>query len=437
MATRRNCDCDSTPTGLDRRRFMGLSLGGFFGLTMGGFGSLARAGEGGPIPGFGAAEHLVILWLNGGPSQIETFSPKPGHKNGGPTKEIKTRAKGVTLAHTMPRLAEQGDKLCLIRSMDTREGNHQRARYFLHTGYVPSGTVAHPDIGALICQQKASGDLDLPPYISLNGAPGPGAGFLGVGLAPFRINDPSKPVDNLSYADDVDTARFSRRRKLLGDLSAGFGKSHGQAEEIEGHEKIVEKADRMMHSTKIKAFDVDEEPSAVREAYGTHKFGRGCLMARRLLEQGAKVVEVQLNGWDTHKDNFNRTTQLTTELDQGFASLLSDLSERDMLQETLVVCMGEFGRTPAINPNEGRDHFARAWSMAMAGGPVRGGQVIGATSPDGMRVVERPLNAQDIMASIAHSVGLDAQRTNYTKGGRPLSVIDTPGRIIPELFGSA
>jgi uncharacterized protein (DUF1501 family) len=428
--------CDhASHTGLDRRGFLGLSLGGFLGLSLGGLSNFAHAQDGGGgIAGFGSAEHLVILWMNGAASQMETWDPKPGHKNGGPTKAIKTRAKGLQIAHTLPRLAEHGDKLCVVRSMATGEGNHQRARYFLHTGYVPSGTVRHPDIGALICQQKAEDESELPAYISLNGAPGPGAGVLGVAQAPFRIQDPTKPVDNLAYAKGVDEKRFARRRKLLSDLGQEFGPNHGHADEVEGHDKVVAKADRMMHSKKIKAFDLGQESESTRAAYGKNKFGQGCLMARRLIEQGTKVVEVQLNGWDTHKDNFTRTTNLTGQLDLGFSALLKDLSERDLLQKTLVVCMSEFGRTPRINENEGRDHYAKAWSMAMAGGMIRGGQVIGATSPDGLRVVERPLNAQDLMASIAHATGIDGKRTNYTKGGRPIQVIDTPGRIIPEFF---
>ena len=427
--------CDlASHAGLSRRGFLGLSMGGFLGLSMGGLSNFALAQEGGGVPGFGAAEHLVILWMNGAASQMETWDPKPGHKNGGPTKAIKTRAKGLEIAHTMPRLAEHGDKLCVVRSMKTGEGNHQRARYFLHTGYVPSGTVRHPDIGSLICQQKADEASELPAYISLNGAPGPGAGILGVAQAPFRIQDPTKPVDNLSYANGVDEERFARRRKLMSDLGSEFGPNHGHADEVEGHDKVVAKADRMMHSKKIKAFNLAEESEETRAAYGKNKFGQGCLMARRLVEQGTKVVEVQLNGWDTHKDNFNRTTNLTGQLDLGFSALLTDLQQRDLLQKTLVVCMSEFGRTPRINENEGRDHYAKAWSMAMAGGAIRGGQVIGATSPDGMRVVERPLNAQDIIASLAHATGIDGKRTNYTKGGRPITVVDSPGRLIPEFF---
>jgi hypothetical protein len=428
---------------VDRRGFLRLSMSGALGLSLGGLGlpslgfpglGTAFAGEGKTIPGFGKAEHLVILWLNGGPSQIETFDPKPGHKNGGPTKAIKTRAKGILLPHTMTRLADQMDKVCLVRSMSTGEGNHQRARYFLHTGYVPSGTVRHPDIGSIICQQKASEEAELPSYICVNGAAGPGAGALGVALAPFTIADPLKPVANLGYGRGVDKPRFARRRQLLEDLDAGFTKKRAGSPEAEAHRKIVSKADRMMHSSKISAFDLAKETEATRKSYGMGKFGQGCLMARRLIEQGVSVIEVQLNGWDTHKDNFNRTTQLTTQLDQGFAALLADLAQRKLLHKTLVVCMGEFGRTPRINPEQGRDHFARAWSLAMAGGPVRGGKVIGATSPDGNRVVDRPLGSQDIMASITHALGVDSGHVNYTKNGRPIQAVDEKGKVVQELF---
>ena len=429
---------DCCEPGLDRRNFLRLSLGGALGLGLGGLPSLPRAWadetKQKKVGGFGVAEHVVILWLNGGPSQIETFDPKPEHKNGGPTKAIKTRGKGVLLPHTMPLLAEQMDKVCLVRGMSTREGNHQRARYFLHTGYVPSGTVRHPDMGSLICQQKAEEQSELPPYICINGSAGPGAGELGVALAPFTITDPLKPVENLSYAQGVDSARFGRRRELLADLDEEFAKRRQGAAEVEGHRQIVAKADRMMHSARIKAFALDSEPEALRQRYGMSKFGQGCLMARRLIEQGTKVVEVQLNGWDTHRDNFTRTAQLCSQLDQGFAGLLADLAERDLLSKTLVVCMGEFGRTARINANEGRDHNAKAWSLALAGGPIRGAHVVGRTSPDGTKVVERPLNAQDIMASIGHAVGIDKDHVNYTKNGRPISVVDEKGKLVPELF---
>lgn len=424
---------------LSRRGFLGLSFGGTIGLTMGGLtmGGLPsvfaqEAPKAAKLPGFGVAKRVIVLWMNGGPSQLETFDPKAGAANGGPTRAIATAAKGVELAHGLPRLAEQMQDVALIRSMSTREGNHQRARYYLHTGYVPSGTVKHPDLGALICQQKADPELDLPSYINLGG-PVPGAGLLGVSYAPFSIQDPTRPPENIAYAKGVDRDRFDRRRQLLSALSKGFKKQR-PGPETEGHEAVQAKAVEMMHSKRMAAFDLDSEPAALRAEYGEDKFGQGCLLARRLIEEGVKVVEVQLNGWDTHKDNFGKTDALCATLDAGFATLVKDLRQRDLLSSTLVVCMGEFGRTPRITADEGRGHFARAWSLALAGGPVRGGTVIGGTTPDGMAVTGSPVTAPDLMASIVHAVGLDTGLTNYSKGGRPLGIVDAGGKPVAGLF---
>lgn len=415
----------------DRRGFLSWGLGGALSLSLGGLARPVWAGDP-ELPGFGAAKRVVVLWLNGGPSQIETWNPLPGTPQGGPTQAIDTAAKGVRIAATLPRMAEHMQDVALIRSMATKEGNHQRARHFLHTGYVPSGTVQHPDLGALICQQKADPDAELPSYVAIAGAT-PGAGFLGVSLAPFTVGNPLQPVENLAYPRGVDGERFARRRKLREQLGRDFARSH-PGPETSGHDAVYEKADRMMHSPRAAAFKVEEEPQALRESYGLGKFGQGCLMARRLLEQGTKVVEVQLGGWDTHKDNFSRTATLCDELDRGFSGLLADLKQRDMLKDTLVLCMGEFGRTPKINANEGRDHFARAWSLAVAGGPIQGGRVVGETSGDGMQVTKRPLNAQDLMATVMHVMGVDRFHTNYTGLGRPLTAVDESGKAIPELL---
>lgn len=423
---------------VSRRGFLRLSLSGYLGLSLGGPLALAKkawADQGGTVsglPGFGRAEHCVVLWLNGGPSQLETFDPKPGTENGGPTQAIETTVKGIQLAHRLPRLAEQMEHVSLIRSMSTKEGNHQRARYYLHTGYVPSGTVRHPDMGALICQQKADAAFELPSYVAINGAT-PGAGILGVSLAPFTVGDPTRPVDNLDYAAGVDRRRFAQRRELLEALGRGFAKSH-PGPEARGHAEVYAKADRMMHARSRRAFELEQEPAKLRQAYGQNRFGQGCLMARRLIEEGVKMVEVQLTGWDTHQDNFNRTDALLAQLDAGFATLVADLRERDLLQKTLVVCMGEFGRTPRINANEGRDHFARAWSMALAGGPIQGGRVVGATAADGTSVVERPIAVPDLMATLTHAMGLDREHVNYTPQGRPLYLVDEGGAPIRELF---
>jgi len=417
---------------VSRRRLLGLSLGGALGLALGRTAPLLAQDPDRPA-GFGRAERCIVLWLAGGASQLETFDPKPGTPQGGPTGAIATRAEGVSIAATLPRLAERMDRVALVRSMSTREGNHQRGRYLLHTGYVPSGTVRHPDLGALICQQKGDPAAALPPYVCVGGAP-PGAGVLGPTCAPFAVASALQPIANLGYAQGVDAARFRRRRALLDALEAGFARGRGAAPEAEGHLAVTAKADRLMHSPSLEAFDLEAEPAALRAAYGEGRFGQGCLLARRLIERGVRAVEVELGGWDTHADNFGRTAPLCAQLDAGFATLLGDLAERDLLRTTLVLCLSEFGRTPRINPNEGRDHFARAWSVALAGGPIRGGAVVGATTPDGMEVAARPVTAQDLMATVAHALGLDAARINYTPNGRPIQVVDAAGRVVPELL---
>ena len=419
--------CD--PAAIDRRGFVRLSVAGYLGLALGARSAFA---DGPSRPASKAAQACIVLWLNGAPSQFETFDPKPGVAEGGPTKAIPTAVKGIQLAETLPRLAEQMQHVALIRSMSTKEGNHQRARYYLHTGYVPSGTVQHPDLGSLICQQRADASNELPPYVAISGAT-PGPGVLGVQLAPFTIQDPKKPVANLAYPAGVDEARFSRRRELLDRLTRGFVKEH-PGPETAGHSAVYARADKLMHSARVQAFDLSGEPARLREAYGPTAFGAGCLMARRLVEQGVKVVEVQLNGWDTHKDNFERTKKLGEQLDMGFATLIADLRERDLLQKTLIVCMGEFGRTPKINGDDGRDHYARAFSLALAGGPIRGGQVIGATSTDGSKVMERPISPPELMATICEAMGMDREHVNHTPQGRPITVVDQSAPPIKELF---
>jgi uncharacterized protein (DUF1501 family) len=370
--------------------------------------------------------------MNGGPSHLDLWDPKEGHPNAGPLKGIATKASGVKISENLPQLADQMDHVALIRSMATREGNHARARYYMHTGYVPSGTVQHPDLGALFCQQKADPTFDMPSYMAIGGAT-PGAGILGVALAPFNIQNPLQPVENLEYARDVDKPRFERRQRLRMLLGRGFEQSHAGTE-TKGHEAIYAKAQTLMQSPKTAAFDLDQEPAALRDAYGRTPFGQGVLMARRLVEAGVKVVEVQLNGWDTHKDNFNKVKELSGQLDPAFATLLRDLKDRSLLDSTLIVCMGEFGRTPKINANEGRDHFARAWSLALAGGGIQGGRVIGGTSPDGMEVASRPVGVPELMATAFHALGVDATEVNYSPQGRPITVVDQHAKPITELF---
>lgn len=415
----------------DRRELLRLGLGGWLGLMLA---LRARGQEERPEapPGVTPAEACIVLWMSGGMSQTDTFDPKPGTASAGPLQAIRTAQRDVLLSELLPLTAEHMRDVSLIRSMATREGAHDRATYLLHTGWAPSGTVRHPDVGALVAQALARPDAELPPYVCVGGQ-GTGPGLLGVSFAPFTVRDATRPVQDLSYPAGVDAARFARRRRLLEAVERQFRREH-PGDETEGHTAVYVKADRLMHSRGVAAFDLTQEPSRVRAAYGPEAFGQGCLMARRLVEAGVKAIEVTLGGWDTHQDNFTQNRRLCGQLDRGLAALLADLRERDLLRRTLVVVATEFGRTPKINQNDGRDHHAAGWSVALAGGPVRGGRVIGATSADGQAVAERPVAAADLMATVAHALGLDRDRINTTAEGRPIQVVDPAGRVVHELF---
>ena len=427
-------DCWHEDHDLTRRRFLSASLGASLGLALSGRALLAQEGatQAGAVPGAGKAKRCVVLWMAGGMTQTDTFDPKPGHANAGPLKAIKTAAKGLELSEYLPRLAEQARSVSLIRSMATREGAHERARYLVHTGYAPSGTVDHPDVGSQLAVSLEDSKLDLPAYVSINGG-AIGPGFLGVDYAPYVIGDPTRPVADLAYPAGVDAERFDRRRRLLEAIEKTFKRDH-PGDETRGHTSVYAKADRMMHSPQLEAFDLSSEAAALRDAYGRNRFGQGCLMARRLLQRGVKTVQVQLGGWDTHQDNFTRVAALSAQLDAGFATLIADLRDKGLLDSTLILCLTEFGRTPRINQNDGRDHWANGWSVALAGGGVRGGRVVGATGEGGLKVAARPVTAADLRATIFHTLGVDLQGERWTAAGRPIRAVPEGGGVVRELF---
>jgi hypothetical protein len=376
------------------------------------------------------ATACIVLWLNGGPSHIDTFDPKPGQ----PTarfKSIKTRAKGLELSEHLPLLAEQASHLALVRSMTSREGNHDRARYLLHTGYIPNPTVRHPSLGGWISHEIGRPDTDIPNFISIGG-PSLGAGFLGLQHGPFIVQDPSNKPENVAFAKDVDDTRFRARRAALGALEDNFAAKAGDTQ-VTGRRAIYEQAVRLMQSQRLSAFDVSQESEATRKAYGDNKFGKGCLVARRLVESGVKVVEVVLDGWDTHQDNFERTKKLMGMLDPAFSSLIKDLAARKLLDSTLVVCMGEFGRTPKINAQDGRDHYPAAWSAALAGGGIRGGIAYGKTDAEGAKVVENPVTVANLFATLVSQLGMDPAKMVTSPIGRPIGITED-GRPISALL---
>ena len=421
-----------------RRDFVRMSLASAFGAAACPWlPRLARAAGKKP------AKACIVLWMGGGPSQTDTWDLKPGHKNGGPYNEIATAVPGIRISEHLPKLAALGKELGIIRSMTTREGEHQRATQLLHTGQLPSEVVAYPPIGSMMSKELGDPDHDLPGYITISqgGFGDLGAGFLGPQYAPMGVSGISDnpnaranlTIDYLRPERPVAASDQDVRRQLLEDLQGDFQKRYGGSA-AKAHAASYRKAQRMIDTEGRGAFRLDEEPAKLRDAYGRSRFGQGCLLARRLVERGVPFVEVSLEGWDTHANNFEQVKTLSETLDPAFATLLSDLKDKGMLANTLVVWMGEFGRTPLINPNSGRDHFPVAWSTVLAGAGVKGGQVIGKTAPDALTVAERPVTVADFLATVFTAADVDPLKENNTPEGRPIALVKG-GTVIEELVG--
>jgi hypothetical protein len=327
------------------------------------------------------------------------------------------------ISEHMPLIAKHANKLAIVRGMTSKEGNHQRAQFLLRTGYSPNPTVLHPTLAAWVTKRLGEPATGLPGSVSLGG-PSLGAGFFGVQYGPFVVQSPGQMPQNVGYGPGVDDARFEARKALLDGMESGFAAQTGDAK-IEGRRALYGKADRLMHAGALKAFDVSEEPEAVRASFGDTAFGRGCLTAARLVASGVRFVEVTLDGWDTHQDVFGRTKKLMGTLDPAMSALLEDLQRRGLADSTLVVWMGDFGRTPNINANDGRDHFPNAWTAVLAGAGIRGGVVHGETDAQGAKVVKDAVTVPNLIATIATALGLDPADVAQSPAGRPISLTDS------------
>jgi hypothetical protein len=372
----------------------------------------------------------ILLWMAGGPSQFETFDPKPGAETQGPTKAIPTTVPGFDIAEHWTKVAGVAKDLTIIRSMTSKEGNHGRATYLLHTGYAPTGGVVHPGIGSITAKELGPEDFDLPHFVSIQG-PSIGPSFLGVQYAPFIVSDPNRKPDNLATL--VAGPRLERRLGLLKELEGPFARS-GAGEQVRDHQTLYRQTAHMVLSPRVKAFDLESESAKTRDAYGRSAFGQGCLMARRLVEAGLTFVEVQSNGWDTHGNELASLKKLIPPVDQAMAALLDDLKSRGMLEKTLVIWMGEFGRMPQINLTGGRDHFPSAFNLALAGCGVKAGQVIGATDKLGTAVAERPVTVPDLFCTFCQILGIDPRKENQSNVGRPIPIVEG-GEVVREVFG--
>ena len=405
---------------ISRRQILRAGITGGLGLVVSTWlGRALAAPEPAPVPRAKTAKHVILLWMNGGPSHIDTWDPKRG-KTAGPYKAIKTSVPSLTISEHLPELARVANALAVVRGMTSKEGNHQRAQYLLHTGYVPNPTVQHPSLGAWVSKRLGEPATGLPAFVSLNG-PSHGAGFFGVQHGPFVVRQAgAMPAD---VTPEVQHARFEARQMLLADMEASFAARTADPK-VDGRRDVYAKAERLMYASALEAFDVTKEPEAVVRSFGPSAFGKACLTAARLVGAGVHFVEVTLDGWDTHRDNFERTKTLMGQLDPAMSGLLVDLERRNLLDETLVVWMGDFGRTPRINADEGRDHHPAAWTAVLAGAGIRRGVVHGETDAEGARVVKDAVPVPDLLATIATVLGLDPDDTVMSPAGRPIALTE-------------
>jgi hypothetical protein len=417
-----------TPTGMNRRHFM-QHLAGASAMagTALAFGKTLQAN----------AEELksrnkaaILLWMSGGPSTIDMWDLKPGASTGGPFRPIATSG-DVKICEHLPMMARNLDKMSIIRNMSTREADHSRGSYYMRTGYVPNPSLTHPSYGSVIAHQLAPSrpELEIPPFVAIGGG-SEGPGFLGMAWAPFSVNSNGQIRDlNLGLRPDQITRRVEALRMMENqfiDQNRGIASAE--------HAKVINKTLRLMSSEQMTAFRVNQEPDAVQERYGRNNFGRGCLLARRLVEAGVPFVEVDLGGWDNHQGIFpTLQNNKLPELDRGMSALIEDLFQSGRLNDTVVIWMGEFGRTPNINGNTGRDHWARGWSTVVGGGGLKSGIAVGQTNSDGTQVEGHSYTSEDLMATVCRALGISLETTFTSNSGRPMKIANS-GKVINELF---
>jgi uncharacterized protein (DUF1501 family) len=434
---------------LSRRQVMRLATLGALGASASGWiETLAAATAADP----NRRKSCILLWMSGGPSQTDTFDPKPGHANSGPFKPISTAVPGMMLGPHLKQLARQAGDLAIVRSMSTSEGDHGRATYYLRTGYLPQGAIRYPALGALVANEFDDESAELPGFVSISpvraiNAAAFTSGFLGPRCAPLNVGernlaggtDPgtsSLRVEDLDVPRGVGRSRSDERLELLQTLGNDFLAVRPGIPSF-SHQSAYRRAVKMMRSSAAKAFDLDEEPAALQDAYGRNPFGQGCLLARRLVERGVRFVQVYCGAgskWDSHSDIEGTHAKTCRAMDQPVAGLLKDLRRRGLLEETLVVWGGEFGRTPMSEKGNGRDHNPYGFTMWMAGGGVKPGIVVGKTDDLGLHAIEDRLHVHDIHATILHALGADHTKLIYRHQGRPERPTVNEGQVFQPLL---
>lgn len=370
---------------------------------------------------------LITLWMNGGMSQLETWDPHPGSQSGGLVKDIATTNQDVRISELMPQMAEQMHSCLLIRSLSSKEGDHERGTTFVKTGYRPEPTLKYPTLGAIAAHELPDETIEIPQYVAVASERNvPEGGYLGNQWDAFRVFNPAEGLANLQA--DISHQRQSDRLKGLSIVSGEFERRRRFSAGRTLHQDTIERALKMMSSEQLSAFRLEDEPAAVRATYGETPFGLGCLLARRLTEAGVRSVEVNLGGFDTHVSNHDGHVTQCRILDPAVASLLRELRERDLLQSTIVLCISEFGRTPSINPAGGRDHWPNWFSCIVAGGGFRENTVVGATPhelPASKNAAPQdPIMVPQLYATIMAALGIDGQKDVMSPIGRPIRFAD-------------
>lgn len=422
---------------LSRRHFISRAAKSFLGVS-----ALASLPDFGRTAGAGAstarqvatAKRVIYLYMEGGMSHLDTFDPKMEAEVMGPTKRLDTKVDDLKLTDNLPLLARHADKLAVVNSMISTQGAHKQGNYFMHTSYEIRTSIRHPAMGAWLLKFNGRNNPSLPGNVMIgNNSSHPGAGFFEASLSPLMLRDPEGGLQNSAMARGMTEERFNFHRSLAEKLDAPFVERYDQ-KNVRAYTDMYADAIKLMRSKDLAAFDLSGEPEALKTRYGKNPFGQGCLLARRLLEHGVSFVEVSMGGWDTHNSNFvNVPTQAGT-LDAAFSTLLDDLSRRGMLDDTLIVLATEFGRTPEINTNEGRDHHPQAFTCVLAGGGVKGGTLHGKTDERGAKILEKPVKVQDFNATIGYALGLPLDQVLYSPSMRPFTLADK-GQPLVELFG--
>jgi Protein of unknown function (DUF1501) len=394
---------------------------------------------------------LIVFWMGGGPSHMDLWDLKPGSENGGEFKPIKTSANGVEISEVLPTVADQMKHLSIIRALASNEGSHDRGTTLMNTGRPPSPIIEYPALGAVVSSQLTSKDLALPGFIGIGGtAQRIGPGFLGSLYSPFTVQNAGQPPQNIKAPaslgkDDAEIKeRMDRRKNLFDVVENSFndsllpGATPATKKDVnnaaQSHETIYGKAFDLTISKLRTVFEVKDEPAKVKDAYGGEKnqFGMGCLLARKLVEAGVSAVEIDLGGWDNHANVFNAIrTGNGPRLDKGMGNLVKELVEKGLWKNTVVMWMGEFGRTPKINGGGGRDHWGRCWSVVLGGGAIKGGIAYGKTSKDGTDIEDGKASVGDLFATVFKGLGLDPATQVRDNLGRPMNIAD--GKPIPDL----